>query len=274
MAWTLSLAGPVLFAVLGAASALAETTLLVPPLAQNAELVEPAAVFDTELGQDGFSAAVVAYRDGAYSEAQRLFALLAAGEPDPARRAVLHVNAGTSAARSDDFGMAIWHLEAALRNAPRDVTARRNLDQVRARLGQASLSAASFTETLLRLPLWLTRSEFEQLFGVIAALILCLLCLRRRAPRIAPRLALGVCLLGLLLWVSLNEARALDLRRSVVVAAVPVLAEPRDEGKLLFRLDMGTIVQAEESRGDWQLVETDAGGRGWAPASSVRLAGR
>jgi len=252
------------------------TLLLAAPAALSLPAVqaaEPTAAFDTGLGREGFGAAVGAYRDGSYDDARHLFALLAAGEPDLVRRAVLHANAGTAAARSDDFGMAIWHLEAALRNAPRDETARRNLDQVRARLGQASLSAASFTETLLRLPLWLTRAEFDQLFGAMAAVILALLCVRRRAPRVVPRLAIAVGLVGLVLWTGLREARTRDLERSVVVSNVPVLAEPREQGKLLFRLDMGTIVRAEERRGDWQLVETDAGGRGWARAASVRQAG-
>jgi len=225
------------------------------------------------LQQQGFSAAVTAYRDGDYGEARDLFSLLAAGDADPARRALLHTNAGTAAARAGDLGLAIWHLEAALRNAPRDATARRNLDQVRARLGQAGLAASSFTEGLLRLPLWLSKSESAQLLGGLAALVLVLLCFRRQAPKAAPRAALFVALVGLLAWVGFGDARERDLERAVVVADAQVRAEPRDEGKLLFRLEVGTVVRSEENRGDWQLVETDAGGRGWAPGNSIKLAG-
>ncbi len=243
------------------------------PTAQQPGAPTEAPVISDALQQQGFSAAVTAYRKGAYGESLDLFSLLAAGDADPARRALLHTNAGTAAARSGDLGLAIWHLEAALRSAPRDATARRNLDQVRARLGQASLAASSFTESLLRLPLWLAKSESDQLLAGLAGLALALLCLRRRAPKAAPRAALFVALVGLLAWVGFDRARERDLDRAVVVADAQVRAEPRDEGKLLFRLEVGTVVRSEENRGDWQLVETDAGGRGWAPSPSIKLAG-
>ncbi|MFT7463261.1 MAG: hypothetical protein ACI9EF_001605 [Pseudohongiellaceae bacterium] len=230
-------------------------------------------VLDGALQQHGFAAAVDAYRQGDYAEALELFGLLAAGDPDPERRAMLHANAGTAAARAGSLGQAVWHLEAALRCAPRDSTARRNLDQVRTRLGQPSLSAGSFTESLARLPLWLSPAESGQLLGVLGAVALVLLCLRRRWPRVGPRGALAVCALGLAFFFAWDKARAHDLDRAVVVAAAQVRAEPREEGKLLFRLDLGTVVNSRERRGDWQLVETDGGGRGWAPGEAIKLAG-
>ncbi len=40
------------------------------------------------------------------------------GELTAGRRGVLHANAGTSAARAEDWGEAVWHLEEALRCCP------------------------------------------------------------------------------------------------------------------------------------------------------------
>lgn len=219
--------------------------------------------------------AVAAYRAGDHAAASQAFAELAAAEGDPDRAAVLHANAGTAAARAERFGQAVWHLEAALRLAPRDEPARRNLDQVRVRLGQSTRAAASFAETVQRLPVQLSLREARLGLALLATLGLVLAALARLglAPAATGRLALLTLALAGLWWLADGWSRDRDRQRAVVLEPVVVRAEPAADGKELFRLEPGTVVRSEELRGAWRLVETDSGGRGWTGAGLVREAG-
>ncbi|RKY20215.1 MAG: hypothetical protein DRQ55_08455 [Planctomycetota bacterium] len=220
-------------------------------------------------------AAVEAYRERRYAAAWRGFAVLASAEPDQGRRAVLHANAGTAAARAEAFGEAVWHLNEALRGAPRDVVARRNLHQLNLRLGAGRASSEDLTETLVRLPLVLTRRE-AHLAGTSMAVLALLLVALRRAGLGGRRLGFsaGLMLSLALVWWGLDTAaRELDDQRAVVLVPTSVHGEPSADGKLLFRLDPGTLVRHEERRSGWVLVETLAGGRGWMPSEQVRRAG-
>jgi hypothetical protein len=223
----------------------------------------------------GMDEAIDAYRSQRYGEAHEAFAFLAAGELDAGRRAVLHADAGTAAARAERFGEAIWHFHEALRAAPRDAVARRNLAQLELRLGAGRESSEDLTETIMRLPLVLTERE-AHLGGTSLLTLAILLVVLRRAGfggRFLTTAALLLFALGALWWVLDGAARTVDLRRSVVLSHTQVHGEPSDQGKVLFRLDPGTVVLHQEDRGAWTLVETTAGGRGWLPSPSVRRAG-
>lgn len=221
------------------------------------------------------SAAVTAYRAGFFAEALAAFDLLAQAEPDDGRRAVLHANAGTAAARAERFGEAVWHLREALRLSPRDALARRNLRQVQARIGGDSAAEQDLSSTLARLPLQLTRGEAHIAGSVLFAVGLLLIALRRAGVggRRLSVLALSLALLAAGWWALDGWARARHLSSAVVLEPVAVRGEPSADGKLLFRLDPGTLVRHDEARGGFALVETSAGGRGWLPLVSVRRAG-
>ena len=115
----------------------------------------------------------------------------------------------------------------------------------------------------------------SRLVGLLAALAILLLAVSRAGwagRRTAwTALVVGVAAVGLAM--GSDAARAWDVRRAVVVEGVAVRAEPTLEGRVLFRLPAGAVVQDEESRDDWRLVETSAGARGWAPMIQVRAAG-
>lgn len=231
---------------------------------------------ETAIADDArFAVAVESYGNGQYDAAFELFAELAEFEPDLARRAVLHANAGTAAARAEDWGESFWHLEAAWRIDPGDPRVRRNLEQVRALSGAAGEDTPAFWETLRRLPLDMTEADVSRLVGLLAALAILLLAVSRAGwagRRTAwTALVVGVAAVGLAM--GSDAARAWDVRRAVVVEGVAVRAEPTLEGRVLFRLPAGAVVQDEESRDDWRLVETSAGARGWAPMIQVRAAG-
>ncbi len=222
-----------------------------------------------------FAVAVESYGSGQYDAALKLFAELAESEPDLARRAVLHANAGTAAARAEDWGESIWHLEAAWRIDPGDARVRRNLEQVRALSGASGGETSAFLETLRRLPLSMTEAGVSRLVGLLAALAILLLTASRAGwagrRTVWAAFVVGVAAVGLAL--GSDAARAWDDRRAVVVEGVAVRAEPTLEGRVLFRLPAGAVVQDEERRDDWRLIETSGGARGWAPILQVRAAG-
>ena len=247
----------------------------VDPAPRPTQVDDPAAAARV-VPAPAFERAVAAYRDRRYPAALESFAALAAEEPDPGRRAVLHANAGTAAARAHQLGEAIWHLETAGRLAPRDAVVRRNLERIRGRVtGQDTSETSQFTEALLRLPLILTPAETGRLVAALLAAALLLLAGRR-----AGWLGRGLTWTALILlalaggcWLATERARAQDAQRAVVLEDAPVRAEPGPKGTVLFRLGAGTVVRDEQQRGDWVLIETAGGGRGWALVETVRRAG-
>lgn len=231
----------------------------------RAALEQPALVAD----------AVEAYRQGDYAAALEGFAALAAGETDPARRAVLHANAGTAAAHADDLGVAVWHLRAALADAPRDAVARRNLALVRARIadGAAQPSEDALSATLRRLPLWLTTGEVATLCGLAGLLALLLVAAWRAgfAPRGVAWTGVGVGVAALLfLWAS-SSVRAEEARRAVALQPLVIRGEPEADGRVVLQLAAGHLVRVDDDRGEWTLIETAGGGRGWVRSEAVLL---
>jgi len=223
----------------------------------------------------GFDEAVAAYKAHDYEAALAAFAQLAAQETDVGRAALLHANAGTAAARAGSWGEAVWHLEAARRRRPADETVQRNLGQVQAKVGVTDDESSHFTETLLFLPLAFTSTQVSWFVSGLVALALLVLA-GWRAGRLGRRAAWVAVLL--LLWaagthVGDREARLWDGRRAVVISNTSVRAEPAAGGKLLFRLAPGSVVSDEEQRGEWRLIETQSGARGWVPVAEVRAAG-
>ncbi len=217
--------------------------------------------------------AVQAYRDGHWAESTVRFAELARAEADPARAAVLHCNAGTAAARAENWGEAVWHLRRALHLAPRDETARVNLVRVTELTGKGQSESAQFTTTLLELPRVLTRDESERLVALLASLACALLALRRVLPeRVWPlRAAVAVALLAVG-WLALatHAWRREESRAVIIPPTASGRAEPEPHGEVLFRLSGGAIVRLDDLRRDWRLVESEAGARGWVPVADAR----
>ncbi|MHC4845801.1 MAG: hypothetical protein ACYTCU_06540, partial [Planctomycetota bacterium] len=210
----------------------------------------------TPRAADGLQQAIDAYRAEQYGLAAGLFSELAEAETDDQRAAVLHVNAGTAAAKADRPGEAVWQLRRALHLAPRDEIAAVNLERVLVLLGEGKVEQQSFTETLLGVPLLMTRRETATLAASLAGLALLLLAVLRwrgRARRgawlagvLLVLAALGVGI-GRLAW-NREEARAI-----VIDEVVNGHAEPDERSEIRFRLAAGTTVMTEELRRDWRL---------------------
>lgn len=222
---------------------------------------------------DGLAEAVDAYRAERYDRATGLFAVLAEAEEDPERAAILHSNAGTAAARDGRLGEAVWQLRRARHLAPRDEIAATNLDRVLVLLGAGESEARHFTESLLAMPLLLTREEGRSAAAALAGFALLLLA----AARLTGRGRRGAWLAGVLLvlalaWLGVARlAWERELSCAIVIDdVVSGHAEPDEHSEVLFRLSAGTSVVAEEQRRGWRLVESSAGARGWVAAEQVR----
>lgn len=223
---------------------------------------------------DRFAQAVEAYRQRDHAQALTLFADLAAEETDNTRRALLHFDAGTAAARAGASGEAVWHLDAALRFDPDLSVATVNLRQVQAELGTTEeTEETQFTSALKRLPLRWTPRVTRRIVAGLLALGLLLLALWRAGPGgRGAALAGVVCLFLAGGWhLASDLARALDRERAVVVAErVAVRSEPADGAEVLGRLQQGTEVRHDDERRGWRLVETAQGARGWVLVDEVR----
>ena len=236
---------------------------------------QPEASVDT-----AFADASRLYREQRYGPALETFAAALEREDDAGRRAVLHLNAGTSAARAERLGEAVWHLEAARRLDPSLHEAPTNLKMVRARLHADDEEGApppSFFETVWRVPLLTTATASRRAAGALVALALLGLA-AWRAGRWGRRGAwASLALLAAAgVWVLFDDAaRRHDLERAVVVGeAVAVRGEPQENVDVLYRLSAGAIVRVERELDGWRLVTTSDDVRGWVGADEVRPVGR
>ncbi len=223
-----------------------------------------------------FPSAVAAYRAGDYDAALAQFGALAAAEPDRARAAILHADAGPAAARANRLGEAVWHLRTAQALLPHDAVIATNLDRVRVLLGEGETEASQFTAMLRGLPLRSTRHESALAASLAVTVALLVLALRRAGRLGTGGLAFAlVLLLGAGAWWWASTVAWNRLARQAVVIDDPVVgrAEPDELSEILFRLPGGSIVRCDEERHEWRLVESDAGARGWMPAAQVRPLG-
>ena len=213
------------------------------------------------------------YREQQYPEAARAFDALARAEPDPGRAAVLHTDAGTAAARAEDWGEAIWQLQRARLLAPRDAVAAENLQRVNAMLSEGTTEAQQFTQTVRELPLHLTLAEDHAACGAAAGLAFALLAARRAAllPRVAGWLAVGLLVAACGWWVASGAAWRAATWRAVIIPKTAVgYAEPDASSEKLFRLSEGTLVATDDARQGWRLVQAEGGARGWVAADEAR----
>jgi len=261
----LSLAGAPVFAA-------PPPTRATPALAALQDAAPPASTAATDAARVDFAGAVALYERGDYADAAAAFGQLAAHEPDARRRAELHANAGTAAARAEDFGLALWHLESAGVGTPRDASVQRNLTMVRAWLGEGDVSPDRLPAGWSDSVLLLSARERQLVAAGLFTLALLLLALRRRGRlgRGTTVTAVGCALLGVAL---LGAARhALDERatHAILLADASVRGEPDVAAESLFRLAEGAEVRVLESRGEHRLIVTADDDKGWVRAELAR----
>jgi len=220
-----------------------------------------------------FEAALQLYRDHHYPEAAAAFSALAAAEADPGRAAVLHADAGTAAARSEQWGEALWQLNRARLLAPRDAVAAENLERVSVMAKHGQSEAEHFTQTVRELPLHLTLAEDQAACGAAAGLAFALLAARRVTllSRVSGWLAAGLLVAAGAWWLASASAWHAATARAVIIPPTAVgRAEPDANSQELFRLSQGSLVSTDEERHGWRLVEAEGGARGWIADAEAR----
>jgi len=223
--------------------------------------------------RSAFEAAVEDYRAQRYAEAAARFSDLADGEADRARRAVLRANAGTAAARAERLGEAAWQLRQALLDNPGDAVAEANVARVLELLGHGGGEHASLAAAVKQWPLRLSRPRGEVLgTALIGVALLGLAAWRLYGLR---RGVAGASLAVLIAgggWLLLTHSawEAVPHRAVILHDAVAARSEPDLQGDVLFRLPEGELVQHDDERRGWRLIQSAAGARGWVPAESAR----
>ncbi|GJM22845.1 MAG: hypothetical protein DHS20C15_27600 [Planctomycetota bacterium] len=260
-----SLAGCLAFAA--PAALLGSPELPAPAAPPAAALSRPA-----ETPATSFTDAVALYEAGDYAPASAAFAQLASEETDAVRRAQLHANAGTAAARAERFGLALWHLESARVGTPRDASVSRNLGMVRAWLGEGDVSPDRLASSWSAGVLMLSARERDLLAAGLVTLGLALLCLRRtgRMGRGLTLTALSCSALGGLVLLAAQHAESARASRAILLSDASVRGEPDREADSLFRLAEGSEVRLLEARGEFRLIVTADENKGWVRVDLAR----
>lgn len=221
--------------------------------------------------QESFDSANAAHQKGAYAEAAAEYGRLAGSGGE---NADVYYNMGNTMARMGKPGAAIACYEKALQLAPAHEPARHNLEKMlentKRNLAKPlppdwqqallfwhenlTLSAVS----VLALSLWLA-------FWVVAALRVW-----RPLPWLRP-VAAVCCLLAVVavcsVWVKANPAPLAVATRS----EVPVFFGKNQDEPPRFMLYEGDRAAPERIEGDWVLLSTAGGERGWARRSTLAL---
>jgi len=243
-----------------------------------------------------FAAGSAAYESGDFDAAiTEYLRLVAQGAVDRD----LYYNLASAYYRSGDLGRAVLYYERALRLAPRDADIKANLSVVRSLLRDREFQQKHgwVARALLWIPRHLSTGE---LFALTSALYL-LFCtvalafvlrhtrlvslLYDRLSVLSPgRLlglskaqdfALAMAVVGLL--AAAAAAAALDkdhterARRDAVVVdeEVAVYSGPSREATLQFKIHEGTIVRADDTRGNWVEIALPGELSGWVPVETL-----
>ena len=224
---------------------------------------------------DSMEQAVDHYRQGHYDLAVSAFESMLGREPDRGRRAVLHFNAGTAAARGERLGLARWHLESAQRLNPGLDGIQTNLDLVESRLGSVTGETSRFGEMLLALPRHLSEHDRRTTLTILSGTgLLLLACRRGNWLKWSSKAGFAgwvlLCLAGVG-YLAVRFAVAQDMERTIVVTPLSALrTEPSETAEVLSRVGEGAVVTVEDDRSGWVLIETPRGARGWVSQETVR----
>lgn len=222
--------------------------------------------------EEDFFKANQAYRNGDYTDAVRLYSLLADNKyPSP------HVlyDLGNACFRLGDKGNAILNYERARIFLPRDADLNFNLGYVRDRIQDAAEPPGPPLGTAF---FWLNSMSPNEAFFLFvmanllffAALILKIFVKEEWAFVLLIILLVAWLGAGISFGVKCYQA-AYDDRAVIISKEASVLAGPDPKDTELFRLHAGTIVRTEKNESGWSLIRITGDKRGWIPNSSVGM---
>lgn len=218
-----------------------------------------------------FAAGVQSYRDGAWADARANFleALSAGG----VERASVLRNLGNVAYREGKPLEAAGWFTAAVREAPRDAEAWRNLEFARREAGLDPADRGDLRDTAVRLATMLRLDEAERLvLGLLGLLALVLVWEALRGGLASKVAACSVAVLLALAFVPYGvQWAAQDARIHFVIQpeGAALNSEPRDAAALVGRLAPASVVEQIDALPGWVRVRSDAGLSGWSRESSL-----
>jgi tetratricopeptide (TPR) repeat protein len=218
-----------------------------------------------------FAAGVQSYRDGAWADARANFLeALAAGDVE--RGSVLR-NLGNVAYREGKPLEAAGWFTAAVREAPRDAEAWRNLEFARREAGLDPADRGDLRDTAVRLATMLRLDEAERLVLSLLALLALVLVWEALRGGLASKIA--ACSVSVLLALAFVpygvQWAAQDARPQFVIQpeGAALNSEPRDAAALVGRLTPASVVEQIDALPGWVRVRSDAGLSGWSRESSL-----
>ena len=220
-----------------------------------------------------FDQAVGAYRAGDYSSAETLWRSLLNDDLAKPDRAKVLYNLGNAAYRQDELLESIAWYTSAVRTAPRDGEAWRNLEFARREAELEPADRGDLGATTERLLGSLDRDEAGWLVvWFIGAWTLVLLLEAVRGGSLWRRLALvGFPLVVFsaapLAWQVTHPS--IDPVMTIERPSVSLRSEPSDERAPIGQITAGDVVERIDELGDWVRVVAPDGLRGWVPADSV-----
>lgn len=220
---------------------------------------------------DHFKSGLDRYQSGAYPEAAREFAQLAASGFESA---AVYYNLGNSWVKAGEVGKAAWAYERAHLLDPRDEDIRFNRALLRTALGDAPRQDVDVLDPVRELLEKVRTSEIELALQIVTVLLtLWMLGFAYARPLRA--------LFGTLFWLTLVVSSAVGLaawiRWSDVRYPAAVVQEkevfvrygPGVTNSRAYPLKQGALLRIEKRSGDWYLVRLTSGQAGWIPTAAV-----
>jgi len=221
--------------------------------------------------EQSFAAGVQSYREGAWADARANFLeALASGGVE--RASVLR-NLGNVAYREGKPLEAAGWFTAAVREAPRDAEAWRNLEFARREAGLDPADRGDLRDTAVRLATMLRLDEAQGV--VLALLVLLALVLLWEALRGGLVSKVAACSVAALLALAfvpyVVQWSAQGARPQFVIQpeGAALNSEPRDAAALVGRLAPASTVEQIDALPGWVRVRSDEGLSGWSRESSL-----
>lgn len=215
-----------------------------------------------------FNRANLAYRDGQYAEAVKLYEQIIAGGHDSGP---VYYNLANSYYKSGQVGRAVLNLERALQMMPRDADLLYNRKFITSRITVAGELSWWQRISAAHADFYSMDEMILIIVGLITFLaVLHLASLYANWPRkLQARVLSGVFVVLLVFVVGLVVKWDRQRDRGVVVDAASARFEPHDKATVYFELVPGQTVTLLEQQDAWRKIKRPDGKLGWVQGAAV-----
>jgi tetratricopeptide (TPR) repeat protein len=217
----------------------------------------------------GFDSANKLYEEGKFSEATAAYEqLIQSGTTSSA----IYFNLGNAYFKSGELGHAIAAYRDAQTIAPRDPDVRANLEFVRARVQNPTLTPNRWQQFLAVL----TVNEWAMITAAVLWIWLALLIVLQFRPQLKPSLRMflwcGTCALVALAFFLGAASSSSSMKTAIVIAPDAVIHNgPLDATPTRATIHDGAEVSVIDTKNDWLQVQVDSQRVGWIKREQVVL---